>query len=144
MMLWAALTVVWAGLEGWRSPRQRGPSAHAAFSGSSLLLLTLWGLMHGDGTAWGCVPFAVGVGLRLAAIEALGQRFLHGVELLPGHALERGGLYRWMRHPSEVGLLLIALGTGLMLGTPWAWLLMLPSTLVRVRAEERLLYQLSP
>ena len=101
--------------------------------------MTTAGLILDGGSAWGALPFGVGVVLRLVAIRRLGARFTHGVELVPGHRLETQGVYRWMRHPSEVGLLLVGLGTGLLLGSVlWVPLMFLPMAL-RVHAEERLL-----
>ena len=118
-------------------------SEGCAHARTRVLLVTGWGLLHGDGSAWGALPFALGVALRLLAIATLGERFTHGVELIPGHRLERSGIYRWMHHPSELGLLLIGLGTGLLLGTPEATLWMLPPMLLRIRAEEHLLRPLA-
>lgn len=102
-------------------------------------MVTAAGLAAGEGSAWGALPFGAGVALRLMAIRRLGPRFTHGVELVPGHRLETQGVYRWMHHPSEIGLLLVGLGTGLLLGSvPWVPLMLLPMVL-RVHAEERLL-----
>ena len=137
--VWFALTAVWAVLEGALSPRQRSGSWHAALSGSALLLVTLVGLLHGQGSSWGAVPLALGIGLRLVAILTLGERFTHAVELLPGHRIEDQGIYRWMSHPSEVGLLLIGAGTGALLGVAWLVPVMLLPMVIRIRAEERLL-----
>lgn len=139
VQVFVALTVAWAVLEGALSPRQRSGSWHATLSGSTLLLVTVAGLVVGEGALVGAVPLVLGIGLRLAAIRTLGDRFTHALELLPGHRLEDEGLYRWMRHPSEVGLLLIGLGTGLLLGVVWLVPLMLVPMGVRIRAEERLL-----
>ena len=105
-------------------------------------MVTAAGLAAGEGSAWGALPFGAGVALRLMAIRRLGSRFTHGVELVPGHRLETQGVYRWMHHPSEIGLLLVGLGTGLLLGSvSWVPLMLLPMAL-RVHAEERLLAEL--
>lgn len=58
-------------------------------------------------------------------------------------AVVRGGPYRWMRHPSYSGLILILIGLGLALGN-WAGLAIalvvpIPALVNRIRVEERAL-----
>ena len=60
----------------------------------------------------------------------------------PGHALVTNGIYRVVRNPSYVGLLISALGWGLGFRS-WAGVvlaaLMIVPVVGRIRAEERLL-----
>jgi len=48
----------------------------------------------------------VGGGLRLWPVHVLGDRFSGLVAIHPHHALETRGAYRFIHHPSYLGLLL--------------------------------------
>jgi len=98
-----------------------------------------------DGAAlrWlGVVVFAVGSVLRLWPVFVLGDRFSGLVAIQPGHRLATEGIYRRIRHPSYLGLLLGSLGWALAfrsaIGVGLVALL-LPPLLARITAEERLL-----
>jgi protein-S-isoprenylcysteine O-methyltransferase Ste14 len=70
----------------------------------------------------------------------LGRSFRTTVEVDAGQQVGTGGPYRWVRHPSYTGILLIAAGLGLAGGT-WPGLaicLVLPpvAMLLRIRVEE--------
>jgi protein-S-isoprenylcysteine O-methyltransferase Ste14 len=70
--------------------------------------------LDGDAVRWiGVVLFAVGGALRLAPAFVLGRRFSGLVAIQPGHTLVTSGLYGTIRHPSYLGLLVMALGWGL-------------------------------
>jgi protein-S-isoprenylcysteine O-methyltransferase Ste14 len=102
----------------------------------------LW-VMDGDTIRWiGLVVFVVGTLLRLWPVFVLGSRFSGLVAIQPGHTLVTTGVYRVVRHPSYLGLLVTALGWGLAfrsaVGVLLVALLMVP-LLVRIGAEERLL-----
>jgi protein-S-isoprenylcysteine O-methyltransferase Ste14 len=62
--------------------------------------------------AAGIVVMWLGLALRVWAIAALGGDFRTTVEVEPGQAVVSTGPYRWVRHPSYTGLLLIAAGLG--------------------------------
>ncbi|MCC6847576.1 MAG: isoprenylcysteine carboxylmethyltransferase family protein [Deltaproteobacteria bacterium] len=84
-----------------------------------------------------------GVGLRRSAARALGRQFTVGLSVLADHELVVSGPYRWIRHPNYAGLLLVALGTAMMIGSPTAagvsLVVWLPLALLRIRLEERTL-----
>ena len=63
-----------------------------------------------------------GFGFRWYAIRALGKFFTRDVATRPGQYVVDTGPYRWIRHPSYSGTLLMLLGTGLAM-TNWASLL---------------------
>jgi protein-S-isoprenylcysteine O-methyltransferase Ste14 len=81
-----------------------------------------------------------GIGLRVAAMSALGSDF---VSAHRAGSLVTSGLYGVLRHPSETGQLLLAAGAALMLGSNWSalWFLAViaPLTLWRLHQEEAVL-----
>jgi protein-S-isoprenylcysteine O-methyltransferase len=84
-----------------------------------------------------------GSALRLAAIHTLGPAFATEVTVRPGQRLVLKGIYRYVRHPSETGLLLVTLGAAVLAGstvvlTVWCGLLV-PLALARIRLEEQCL-----
>jgi protein-S-isoprenylcysteine O-methyltransferase Ste14 len=88
----------------------------------------------------GVVVMWPGLVLRAWAILALGASFRTTVEVDPGQGVVAAGPYRWIRHPSYTGLLLLAAGLGLALGS---WLsfaacliLPLPAVVRRIHVED--------
>ena len=66
--------------------------------------------------ALGLIVIWLGLAIRVWAIAALGRAFRTTVEVDPGQAVVSTGPYRWVRHPSYSGLLLIVSGFGLAAG----------------------------
>jgi|tagenome__1003787_1003787.scaffolds.fasta_scaffold19536042_1 protein-S-isoprenylcysteine O-methyltransferase Ste14 len=88
----------------------------------------------------GVIVMWLGLATRVWAIAALGGAFRTTVEVDPGQAVVSTGPYKWVRHPSYLGLLLIVAGFGLARGS-WlalaACLLLPPPALVRrIQVEE--------
>jgi protein-S-isoprenylcysteine O-methyltransferase len=117
-----------------------------------VLAMTAWrprGLSAGFGSAgalrpllgWlGCACLVLGIALRLAAVATLRQQFTTVVVIVPRHRLVDSGLYRRVRHPAYLGLLLSLLGFGLCSGN-WVSLavaagLPLAAVVYRIRVEE--------
>jgi protein-S-isoprenylcysteine O-methyltransferase Ste14 len=99
--------------------------------------------IDGDAIRWlGVILFAAGGALRIWPVFVLGNRFSGLVAIQPGHRLVTTGIYRVIRHPSYLGLLISSLGWGLAfrsgIGVLLAGLLV-PPLLARIRAEEKLL-----
>jgi protein-S-isoprenylcysteine O-methyltransferase Ste14 len=97
----------------------------------------------GDAVRWlGVALFAIGGALRLWPVFVLGRRFSGLVAIQPGHSLVTDGIYRVIRHPSYMGLLVNSLGWALAfrsgVGVLLA-LLLIPPLIARIRAEEALL-----
>lgn len=96
-----------------------------------------------DAVRWlGVALLAAGGVLRLWPVAVLGRRFSGLVAIQPGHELVTTGPYRYIRHPSYLGLLICALGWGLAFNTAVGVLLALaniPPLVARMNAEERLL-----
>jgi protein-S-isoprenylcysteine O-methyltransferase Ste14 len=90
--------------------------------------------------AAGVVVMLAGLALRVWAIATLGRAFRTTVEVDQGQAVVATGPYRWVRHPSYGGLLLIAIGfgagSGSWLGLAACALLPVPGLLWRIRVEE--------
>lgn len=104
-------------------------------------------LTRGAGSAWGAALVLGGIAARAAAIRSLGRHFVSDLCLLPGHRLHRGGPYAHLRHPSELGLALIASGVALLLGSAWAAAPGAPLALlllVRIRSEDAMLARAFP
>lgn len=86
-----------------------------------------------------------GMGLRLWAIRTLGRFFRTTVLVQDEHRLVSDGPYRWLRHPSYTGALLIMLGVGLALGNWLSLAIMVvafvPAYGYRIHVEEKALAQ---
>src|SRR5882757_7755605 len=100
-------------------------------------------ILDGDAVRWiGVVLYTAGGALRLWPVFVLGRRFSGLVAIQPGHALVTDGVYRVVRHPSYLGLLVNMVGWALAFRSGVGLLLtalMVPPLLVRVIAEERML-----
>jgi protein-S-isoprenylcysteine O-methyltransferase Ste14 len=100
-------------------------------------------VIDGDAVRWlGVALSVVGGALRLWPVFVLGHRFSGLVAIQPGHTLVTGGIYRFIRHPSYLGLLIASLGWGLVFRSSVGVLIALltiPPILARIRAEETLL-----
>jgi protein-S-isoprenylcysteine O-methyltransferase Ste14 len=100
-------------------------------------------VVGGEATRWaGVLLYAVGGALRIAPAFALGERFSGLVAIQPGHELVTDGLYRRIRNPSYLGLLISTLGWALafrsIIGILLTALLVVP-LVARMKAEEALL-----
>ena len=88
----------------------------------------------------GVVLYALGGALRLWPVFVLG-RLQRAVAIQPGHSLVTDGMYGTIRHPSYLGLLVLAVGWALALRSGVGLLLAalsVPPLLARIRSEEAL------
>jgi protein-S-isoprenylcysteine O-methyltransferase Ste14 len=104
--------------------------------------LDVWTL-GGEGVRWlGALLFIVGGTLRLWPVFVLGHRFSGLVAIQPGHRLVTDGIYRHLRNPSYLGLVVNALGWALafrsVVGIVLAALTLIP-LIARIHSEEALL-----
>jgi protein-S-isoprenylcysteine O-methyltransferase Ste14 len=104
--------------------------------------LDLW-TIGGEGVRWlGVVLFIAGGALRIWPVFVLGNRFSGLVAIQPGHTLVTDGIYRTLRNPSYLGLLISSLGWALafrsVVGVLLTLLTLLP-LIARIHAEEKLL-----
>ena len=96
--------------------------------------------LDGDAVRWlGVILFVAGGALRIWPVFVLGHRFSGLVAIQPGHKLVTSGVYRVIRHPSYLGLLVNSLGWALAFRSGIGVLLTVLLILARIRAEERLL-----
>ena len=100
-------------------------------------------VVGGEGTRWaGVLLCVVGGALRIAPVFVLGERFSGLVAIQPGHELATDGLYRYIRNPSYLGLLIGTLGWALafrsIIGILLTALTVVP-LVARIQAEEALL-----
>jgi len=100
-------------------------------------------VIDGETTRWiGVGLFAAGGVLRLWPVYVLGYRFSGLVAIQADHTLVTTGIYRFIRNPSYLGLIVLTLGWGLTfrsgIGIVMTILLM-PPLIARMDAEEALL-----
>jgi protein-S-isoprenylcysteine O-methyltransferase Ste14 len=104
--------------------------------------LDVW-TIDGNHVRWlGILLFALGGALRLWPVYVLGDRFSGLVAIQPGHALVTTGIYRRIRNPSYLGLLMSSLGWSLAFRSGIGVLMTaaaIPPLVARMHAEERLL-----
>jgi protein-S-isoprenylcysteine O-methyltransferase Ste14 len=160
-ILAVALSVAWGVSEqafARRNRRAVGPTSHEGdkgsfhwISASVVVGMSMAGAFGFSGVGgvtnvhvWellGAVVLVVGTAIRLHAIAALAKHFTSRVTILAEHKLVRGGLYRYVRHPSYLGQILILVGIGALMANVVALLtapLMTTVALLwRIRVEER-------
>jgi protein-S-isoprenylcysteine O-methyltransferase Ste14 len=84
----------------------------------------------------------VGAFIRLVALRSLGEQFSAYVTLQPQHRLVQNGIYRRIRHPLYLSLLLVPAGIAMVFASLLAVPIFAASVLFvfdRIRKEERLL-----
>ncbi len=147
--LLVATTVVWIALEAATSTEEPAPPwsrAHASALATGVTLFAVHAtaiVEHAargtSGSPAGLALIAGGIALRIAAIRALGDDFVSTTNA-PSRVVITG-LYRWMRHPSELGLLAAAGGAAVLLDSRGAaavvLLVMFPLCVLRCWAEDR-------
>jgi protein-S-isoprenylcysteine O-methyltransferase Ste14 len=147
--LFVGSVIAWAALEAMASsgePHERLPREIA--TGVALLAVHACAIgehvLRGITTApamvvMGATLLGAGIALRVTAIRALGPAFV-STTTTPIR-LVRTGPYRYLQHPSEVGLLAAAVGGAALLGSGIAAvviaIVLVPLSVVRCAAEDR-------
>ena len=102
-----------------------------------------WWVLDGDGVRWSGVSlYLAGGALRIWPIFVLGHRFSGLVAIQPGHELVTDGIYRIIRHPSYLGMIILMVGWAMAFRSAAGLLLValvIPPLLARIRSEEALL-----
>jgi protein-S-isoprenylcysteine O-methyltransferase Ste14 len=123
----------------WAAAIAGGTAAAAWLRADAAWQLGVWHLAAGLAVMW------AGLAVRIWAVVVLGRAFRTTVEVDVGQQVVDRGPYRWVRHPSYTGMLVIGVGLGLADGD-WlslAILLLLPlvTMLRRIFVEEAVLVQ---
>lgn len=111
-----------------------------------------WAALFGESlaglpaTAWAATAVGLaGLGLRLWAVLTLRERYTRTLLTHGEHEIERGGPYRWVRHPGYLGSLLCLNGVALTSGSAPVLAASLLATLsgyaYRIRVEDRMLVE---
>ena len=95
--------------------RDRGTRSTLVLSWTAALILATW--LAGNPKSWqlvtGLLLMWAGLALRIWAVQALGPSFRTTVEVDADQRLVDTGPYRFVRHPSYTGVLLLAIGYGI-------------------------------
>jgi protein-S-isoprenylcysteine O-methyltransferase Ste14 len=93
----------------------------------------------------GLLLIVIGVVIRWSAVRTLDRYFTVDVTILGDHKLIRTGLFKYVRHPSYLGLLIAVLGLGItMVNWPSTLVILVPHVVVilmRIEGEEKALEQ---
>jgi protein-S-isoprenylcysteine O-methyltransferase Ste14 len=159
------MIAVWTLLEGSLEARHGGASRRAGGQGGlreygygiALLVTLIWcgcgwcsfsGAGGGVMLPWflavaGLAVAGLGLFLRGASIVRLGDYFFDGVHVTPGQGLVSSGVFGVIRHPAELGTLLVVTGACVMtangVAAVFAIVVLWPVVLDRVRREDRVL-----
>ena len=151
--VWVAFEVIMAIRQRWlvggRPPHD--PSGYVLWLTLTGSVIAAMSLGRADPLPWpggrvwpvvaGLALMCVGIGLRGWSIATLGRLFQYRIEVQPGHRVVSDGPYRYVRHPSYSGIVLvligIALATGDVLSVIVVAVLGSIGLTVRIRAEER-------
>ena len=117
-----------------------------------VLLVSLWEFVTVQGMVFrlnafsvtGLVLFVVGVSIRLVGKRTLGKYYSYGLRVLPDHKLVTGGIYKYVRHPISLAVLVYDPGIPLIFSSLYGFLITLalvPLVLYRIKVEERMLIQ---
>lgn len=104
---------------------------------------------QGDIITWaGLVIVLIGIAIRLHAIYRLKKFFTVNIAILNDHELMTTGIYRFIRHPAYLGVIIAFAGMGLALGNLLSCLIMVTPVLLvflwRIRLEEQMLSHAFP
>jgi protein-S-isoprenylcysteine O-methyltransferase Ste14 len=94
-------------------------------------------------TIAGLSVVTAGAGIRLVAIKTLDKHFSYELRVESGHEIVQRGIYGVLRHPSYLGIILIAVGAPLilqsLLGAAVGLVAMTAVTIWRISTEEAML-----
>lgn len=145
--------VAWLSVEATLALRDRvrGKGSTARDKGTRITLVVGWAVafiaatwVSGHPGGWhlitGLLLMWAGLAIRIWSVLTLGAEFRTTVEVDVGQTLVDTGPYRFVRHPSYTGILLLAVGYGLVLNS-WLSLVILlvvplATTLRRITVEE--------
>ena len=101
------------------------------------------GLAHPALAFSGFAVCVTGVVIRWISIFQLDREFTVDVAISHGHVLKTSGIYKWIRHPAYLGLLLIVSGLAMVMNTlPSVLIVIIPifiAIIYRIEVEEKAL-----
>jgi len=94
----------------------------------------------------GVILCVAGMAILISARQHLGKNWSQTVAVKKGHELVTSGPYRYVRHPMYTGGLIAAIGSAVVCGGAWIFLLVILGALFlwRVGAEDKLMAQQFP
>ena len=96
-------------------------------------------------TISGVLIALIGLILRYISIKALGKHFSGYAEIKDNHELVKEGIYKYIRHPAYLGILIYYLGLPLVLNAYYSeiigFVIMVFAIYWRIKNEERLLIE---
>jgi len=118
----------------------------------SALLVTLWDFLIFQKMTFhlslvnvaGLGLFFIGISIRRVAKRTLGKYYSYGLRTLQKHELIKHGIYRYIRHPAYLAMLIYSLAVPLIFSSLYGFLLMsglIPCTLYRIKIEESMLLE---
>lgn len=93
---------------------------------------------------FGLVLFLVGVSIRLVAKRTLGKYYSYGLRTLRGHKIVKHGIYKYVRHPISLAVIIYGIAIPIFFESLYGFLLILglvPCIIYRIRIEERMLVE---
>ena len=104
-----------------------------------------WKSINSIITAFGLLLILLGIIIRWVAIVQLGKSFTVDVAITDAARLKTDGLFRRVRHPSYLGLLIIIIGFSVTMNSLISFFIFVISVTVavlnRIRVEEKVLFQ---
>jgi len=112
------------------------------------LLVTAWDFVYLQGATYrfgplsviGLILFLIGQIIRRVGKRTLGKQYSYGLK--PPEVLIKRGLYKWIRHPISLAMLLYTAGIPLFFSSIYGFMVtlgFLPFTLYRMKIEEKML-----
>src|SRR5260370_24816014 len=157
---WMLLAIVWLVMAFAIKRAKRRESIAERLQYTAILVIGFWllfgqarniawvhsGLLHNVPAVWWSGLLLTGIGIAIAVFAriSLGSNWSGTVTLKEDHELIRKGLYSRIRHPIYTGILLGALGSGMIHGELrdlLGFLILLSSFFIKAKREESFLFQ---
>jgi protein-S-isoprenylcysteine O-methyltransferase Ste14 len=90
----------------------------------------------------GVILFLTGLIIRLIGKRTLGRYYSYGLKTLPDHKLIKHGIYKHIRHPIYLAIILYGMGIPMFFSSLYGFLIMLcliPLIFYRIKIEEKML-----
>jgi len=102
-----------------------------------------WNTLNHTIAIFGLTVFIIGIIIRLVSIIQLNKEFTVDVAIIKNHHLKTEGMYKYLRHPSYLGLILICSGLSIAMNSIISFLVITIPVLLalsyRIKTEENIL-----